>query len=154
MNKRNEEIRTHYDTGHTIRECAEKFGMSAENARQILLKFGELRRTGPMKKRFVTIWASVSPETKRMIEKTAKEKGISIARLTGQLVEATSKHESGTGMKDEMKKAMNDAEKIEPKIIGWDHEGNQPKFIFAQYDPENFGAIIGVRDTGEIVKTT
>jgi hypothetical protein len=41
-----------------------------------------------------------------------------------------------------MEELKRQAEKVDPSIIGWDHEGN-PNFIYAQYDGP-LGTIKGI----------
>jgi hypothetical protein len=86
MTTRNAEICAYYNEGHKLAECASRFKLGRQRILQILQASGAWR---PYVKtdRVKFLGVTVSDETKAALKDLADEKGVSVSRLTSDILD-------------------------------------------------------------------
>lgn len=89
MTDRNTAICAMYVAGSTLQVCAEKYAISRERVRQILRKAGVFKRDRMVEKsdREAFIGVNVSETTKTAVKALADERGISVSRMTSDMLD-------------------------------------------------------------------
>ena len=86
MSRRNVEICAYYQAGHELNECTMKFALGRQRVRQILRKAGLWHlRERTVRTKF--LGAFISEPTKVALRQKARQKGVSVSRLTSDVLE-------------------------------------------------------------------
>lgn len=83
---RNDDLCKYYVEGHTLDECAERFGFSSQWARKILQR-KKIWRPQYIKNRTKFLGVNISEETKAALARQAEERGVSVSRLVSDHVD-------------------------------------------------------------------
>lgn len=86
MLRRNAEICTHHQAGHTLEECAKRFDLSRARVQQILKKAGiwRPRVKGPRTK---FLGVTVNERTKEALRARAEREGKSVSQLASDALD-------------------------------------------------------------------
>ncbi len=87
--ERNAEICQMYVAGSTLQICADKYAISRERVRQILRKAGVFKRDRAVEKsdRGEFIGINVTESTKTAVKALADERGVSVSRMTSDMLD-------------------------------------------------------------------
>lgn len=84
--KRDAEICAYYQAGHKLAECATRFKLGRQRILQILKAAGVWQPYVKMK-RTKFLGVSITDETKDALKQKAEERGVSVSRLTSDILD-------------------------------------------------------------------